>query len=235
MAKRKVASTNSPAGTLANVKEVSAQQPASQPFWVTYQKYLLYAVGAVIVIIVGYMVYKTAYIAPQQKEAVGAMWQAQIAFERDSFRQALENPGGGFDGFITLADKYSGTAAGNLAKYYAGISYLNLGDMDSAIQYLEDFSPAGEILPAMKYGALGDAYSEKGEYEKALKLYEKAADATENSTLAPIYLKKLGLLYEYQGNKAEANKAFTRIKEEYPNLSSNEWREIDKYIYRTKQ
>jgi tetratricopeptide (TPR) repeat protein len=160
------------------------------------------------------------------------MWQAELQFKRDSFRLALDNPGGGYDGFLALIDKYGGTDAGNLAKYYAGISYLQLGEFDNAIQYLEDFDAKGSVLPAMKFGALGDAYSEKKDFGKALELYEKAADATENAVVAPIYLKKLGMLNELQGNKDAARKAYERIKKDFPNQASTDWREIDKYIYR---
>ena len=226
MAKRKV----SPGVEEVTVQEVSAA-PA-QPIWEKYPNLLLYIVGAIGLAVGGWWLYKTMIVAPKQKEAVAAMWHAQQQFERDSFRLALENPGGGFDGFLTLADKFGGTPAGNSANYYAGICYLQLGDFDNAISFLEKFDGEGDLLPAMKYGALGDAYSEKGDYGKALDLYEKAANATNNSLLAGYYLKKLGLLNEYQGNKDAALKAYERLHRDFPNPSSQDWREVEKYIYR---
>jgi tetratricopeptide (TPR) repeat protein len=84
----------------------------------------------------------------------------------------------------------------------------------------------------MKYGALGDAYSEKGDYGKALDLYEKAVDATKNDLIAAHYLKKVGMLNEYQGNKDAAVKAYERLHRDYPNTSSQDWRDVEKYIYR---
>lgn len=225
MAKRKVAQT-------AELVEVQEVQTASAPFYERYQKQLLYALGAVIVVVAGWWLYKSLIVAPKQQEAVASMWQAQNMFERDSFRLALDGPGGGFDGFVALADKYSGTPAGNTANYYAGICYLQLGEFDNAISYLEKYDGEGNLLPAMKYGALGDAYSEKKDYAKALDMYEKASNATENDVLSSIYLKKLGMLYEYQGNKEEAVKAYERLRRDYPNQQSQEWREIEKYIYR---
>ncbi|MBV6441198.1 MAG: hypothetical protein DYG98_09080 [Haliscomenobacteraceae bacterium CHB4] len=226
MAKRKV----SPA-----VEEVTVQEVGSAPaqsFLEKYPNLLLYVVGAIGLAVGGWWLYKSMIVAPKQKEAVAAMWHAQQQFERDSFRLALENPGGGFDGFLALADKFSGTPAGNSANYYAGICYLQMGDFDNAIAYLEKFDGEGDLLPAMKYGALGDAWSEKGDYGKALDLYEKAADATKNSLLAGYYLKKLGMLNEYQGNKEAALKAYERLHRDFPNPSSQDWREVEKYIYR---
>ncbi len=225
MAKRKVAQNT-------DTIEVQEVQTVSAPFWEKYQKQLLYALGAVVVLIAGWWLYKTLIVAPKQQEAVASMWQAQNMFERDSFRLALDGPGGGFDGFVALADKYSGTPAGNLANYYAGVSYLHLGEFDNAIQYLEKYDAEGELLPAMKYGALGDAYSEKKDFSKALDLYKKAADATDNELLSSVYLKRLGLLYQHEGNKEEAVKVFERLRRDYPNQQSQDWREIEKYIYR---
>lgn len=225
MAKRKVAQNT-------DTIEVQEVQTVSAPFWEKYQKQLLYALGAVVVLIAGWWLYKTLIVAPKQQEAVASMWQAQNMFERDSFRLALDGPGGGFDGFVALADKYSGTPAGNLANYYAGVSYLHLGEFDNAIQYLEKYDAEGELLPAMKYGALGDAYSEKKDFSKALDLYKKASDATDNELLSSVYLKRLGLLYQHEGNKEEAVKVFERLRRDYPNQQSQDWREIEKYIYR---
>lgn len=225
MAKRKVAPT-------AETIEVQEVQQVSAPFWETYQKEILYALGAIAAVALGWWLYKSMVVAPKQQEAVASMWQAQNMFERDSFRLALDGPGGGFDGFVALADKYSGTPAGNTANYYAGVSYLQLGEFDNAIQYLDKYDAEGSLLPAMKYGALGDAYSEKKDYGKALDLYEKASTATDNEVLSAMYLKKLGLLNDYQGNKEAALKAYKRLQKDYPNQQSQDWREIEKYIYR---
>jgi len=226
MAKRKV----SPTAEELVVQEVSAA-PA-QPIWDKYPNLIPYILGAVVLAVGGWWLYKSMIVAPKQKEAVAAMWHAQQQFDRDSFKLALENPGGGFDGFISIADKFSGTPAGNSANYYAGICYLQMGDFDNAIKYLEDYSPEGDLLPAMKYGALGDCYSEKEDYGKALDFYGKATDATKNDLLATYYLKKLGMLNEHQGNKEAAVKAYERIRRDFPNQSSQDWREIEKYIYR---
>ena len=160
------------------------------------------------------------------------MWQAEQQFGRDSFQLALNDPGGGFDGFLALADKFSGTPAGNMAHYYAGVCYLQSGSFDEAISQMEDFSADGELLPALKYGVMGDCYAEKEDFGKALDLYEKAADATKNDLLGMYYLKKLGMLNEKQGNKDAALEAYERIRRDYANQNSGDWRDIEKYIYR---
>jgi len=229
MAKRKVAPE------LIEEVPVAQATPSSfslQSFLDNNQNLILYAIGAVALLFLGWWGYKKMIVEPKQKEAVVAMWQAEQMFERDSFKLALENPGAGFDGYQALADKYSGTPAGNTAAYCAGICYLQTGDYDNAIKYLDDCSPSSDLMAAMRNGGLGDAYSEKKDFSKALSYYEKAVNASDNDVLATYYLKKLGMLNEYQGNKEAAKKAYERIRADYPNQQSQDWRDIEKYIYR---
>ncbi|MCC7504490.1 MAG: tetratricopeptide repeat protein [Saprospiraceae bacterium] len=225
MAKRKVDQTEI-------IEEIQEVQAPSQPFWEKYQNYLVYAIGAIAVLAAAWWGYKSLVVAPKQQEAVTAMWQAQRQFESDSFNLALNNPGGGADGFLTIVDKYSGTPAGNLAKYYAGICYLNMGDFDNAQKYMEEFSPEGDLLPTLKKGLLGDIASEKKDFGKALDLYESASNTGNSDLLKAYYCKKLAMLNEFQGNKEAALKAYKRYKTEFPNQNSNEWQQVDKYIYR---
>ena len=145
---------------LIDITEVTGQ---AEDIFEKYQKEILIGVTALVVLVGGWLAYSNLFSKPKQKEAVEQMAQAQWQFERDSFSLALANPGGGFPGFADVVKKYSGTDAGNTALYYAGICCLNLGQYDAAISYLGDYSAKGTLMPAMKNGALGDAYAEKGE------------------------------------------------------------------------
>ncbi len=108
MAKRK----SDPAETV-EVQEVTTTSTPSVPFWEKNPKLVLYVVGGLAALVAGWLLYKNMIVGPKHQEALSAMWQAEQQFGRDSFQMALDNPGGGFDGFATLADKYSGTKAGN--------------------------------------------------------------------------------------------------------------------------
>ncbi len=185
---------------------------------------------AFLVIVGGYFAYQQFVKGPKEQNAREAMRFAQDQFSRDSFALALENPGGGNPGFLDIIDDYSGTKSANTCLFYAGISYLHLGNYDVAIDYLKDFSPSDDLLPIQKYSAIGDAYSELKDFDEAINYYKKATGAGENETLVTYNLKKLGLLYEKQGNLQEAKNAFEKIKSEYP--SSAESQSIQKYITR---
>lgn len=213
--------------TLVDIVEVRDQ---AQGFFEKNQR-LLFGLGiALIAIFGGIIIYKNFYQAPREAEAIDKMNLAQYQFERDSFAQALTNPGVGSSGFLEIIDSYGGTKAANLALYYAGVSYLNLGQFEAAADFLEDFSSDGEILPVMKHGALGDAYSELGRMDDAISSYKKAVNQSDNDVLTSYYLKKLGMLQEKQGNLEAAKDAYERIKADFPN--SPYASDIDKYLTR---
>lgn len=206
---------------------VEARESAQS--FVESNKNLLFGVlAAVILIAGGIFAYKQFYQLPREAEAGEQIFQAELQFERDSFQSALLNPGGGYLGFLDIIDSYGNTKVGNLANYYAGICYLNLGKFEAAESFLKDFDPAGRITPIMKWGALGDALSEQGKFELAADNYRKAANAGENEFLTPYYLKKLGLLHENQGEYQQALKAYQEIKSNF--AQSIDGRTIDKFI-----
>ena len=213
--------------TLVDLVEV---KDSASDFFEDNQVRILGILAGLALLIGGYIFYTQFVKAPKEAEAMEALTQAQNQFERDSFALALSNPGGGFSGFLDIIDSYGGTKAANTASYYAGISYLHLGQYDAAIDYLGDFSPNGTILDYTKFGAIGDAYSEKNDFSSAISNYQKAANAGSNEVLASYYLKKLGLLYEKQGQLSEAKAAFEKIRDNYP--SSQEGSDIEKYISR---
>lgn len=213
--------------TLVNIVEA---RDAAQDFFDQNKKWLMIGASAFAVLVGGWWAYKNFYVQPRQDEAVEQMFQAQLQFERDSFTLALTNPGGGYSGFLDIIDNYKGTPAANLANYYAGISYLNLGQFEAALDYLKSYKPGGEIGPVLKFGALGDAYSELGNFDSALKSYKDAVSAADNEAITPYYMKKLGLLYEKQGQHSDAKAIYERIKSEYPNSPIAV--DIEKYIIR---
>ena len=194
------------------------------------QKLISFAAIALIVLIGGYWGFKKIYMEPLQQEAQQNVFHAQRYFQTDSFKLAL-NGDGMNPGFLEIIDDYGATKVGNLAEYYAGVCYLNIGDYDNAIDYLSGFSTKEPLLKATAQGATGDAYLETGNSEKAIEWYKKAT-MLDNEVLTPVYLFKLGLLYEESGENDLALEAYNKIKDNYEN--SFEGRQIDKYITRVK-
>jgi len=193
------------------------------------QKPLSTTVFVIIGVIAIYLGYGKFYEEPLNEEAHAEMFMAEKYFETDSFSLAL-NGDGQYLGFIDLADDYSGTAAGNLASYYAGICFLNLGDNESAIDNLSNFSGDDEMISSIALGSIGDAYMNLGEIEEAISYYEKAANNSNNKFTAPIYLKRAALAHESNGNFSVALSHYETIKADY--FETQEAADIDKYITR---
>ncbi|HZV45417.1 MAG TPA: hypothetical protein VFF90_13115, partial [Saprospiraceae bacterium] len=183
--------------------DLSEAKLKATSFFEENQKIILGVLVGLVVVVGGWFAYSNLVKEPKEQKAMSQLWKAQMQFEQDSFVMALENPGGGYLGFLQIAKDYSGTKAGNLAKFYAGVSYLNLGNFDEALKFINDFHPAGALGPNMKHGVLGDVYSELNQMDKAIENYHKAA-ATENDLLTPYYLKKEALLLESQNQVAKA-------------------------------
>jgi tetratricopeptide (TPR) repeat protein len=209
--------------TTAGVFNSLDQTASKTEDWVAKnQKYIFGVVAAIAVVTVGYLMYQKFIVEPKEEDATEQMFFAQQNFQKavdgtasDSlFNLSLKGAEGKY-GFVDIADKYSGTAAANLANYYAGIAYLNTGKYTEAISSLEKFKSDDAVLSVLAIGAIGDAYSQKNEPKEALSFYVKASAMQVNEFTTPRYLLKAGQTSLALGNKTDALKYFTEIKEKY--------------------
>ena len=191
------------------------------------QKSLTIIVAAIIVIVGGYLGYNRLVMTPKENEAKSQMWMAEQYFERDSFKLAL-NGDGNYLGFLDIIDEYGITKCANLAYYYAGISYLHMGEYEIAIENLKQFESDDKMIAPIAFGAIGDAYLELNNTEDALIFYKKAVNTSENDFTTPIYLMKVAFVYKQSGEYDKALEAYKRVEKDYPNTS--EGRQISKYI-----
>ena len=191
------------------------------------QKTILVVVGAIIIIVLAIFGVKKFVVEPREAEAQTAIFPAEQLFENNDYATAL-NGDGNNAGFLDIIKDYGRTKSGNLARYYAGICYLNTGDFNNAIKYLGEFKGKDMLVKPLATGAMGDAYLELDNAAEAAKCYEKAAKESENSFTSPMYLMRAGLTYEMVENYQKALEMYKIIKAEYPN--SNEGFSIEKYI-----
>ncbi|MBO6217597.1 MAG: hypothetical protein J6N73_08115 [Prevotella sp.] len=215
----------------------------SEAFFLKYKKPIIAAIVALIVIIVGFMLVKQYVLEPRENEASTALAKGQELMNAQQFDKALKGDGATFGGFLKIASDYSGTDAGNLANLYAGLCYANQEkpDWKKALEYVEQFDTKGDqlISPASQM-ALGDIYANNDQLDKAVESFKKAADMADskaedklNYSIAPLALRKAGIILESQNKKAEANAIYKQIKEKYINSPIRQ--DIDKYIERTAE
>src|SRR6478752_6919884 len=99
----------------------------AKDFWSKYNRLIVSICGAIIILGGGYLTYKYLIQEPKEQKAKDAIFKAEDYFQKDSLKQAVQGDGQ-YPGFEREISQYGGTEAGNLAKYYAGASYLKLGD-----------------------------------------------------------------------------------------------------------
>jgi tetratricopeptide (TPR) repeat protein len=222
MAKKK----NTEGETIVDVQKVYSKTEQ----YVEDNSKVILIIGAIIVVLfAGYFAVTRLYMFPKNEEGMELLWKAEYWFEIDSLQKALDG-NESYYGFEHVANEYSSTQAGELAAYYSGIIYLQMGDYERAISYLEQADLSDHMLGAVSLGATGDAYVELGNLGKALGYFDKAISHSDNPLTAPVYLKKAALVHEDLGQSEEALENYQKIKEQYP--TSNEARNIESYIAR---
>lgn len=211
--------------------DVLAEQFSKTEEYINKNKKLLIGIGAAVALLIaGFFGYRY-YNQEQNLEGQTQMFQAIYYFEQDSLKLALNGDGNNL-GFVDIADEYSGTDAGNLANYYAGISYLKQGKYELATLYLKDFDSDDLLVQAKSYSLIGDAYMELKEFENAAEYYNKAANYKPNKYFTPQYLIKEALAYEKLNANDKAKNTYDKIINEYPN--SPEYSSALKYKARLK-
>lgn len=201
-----------------------------QGFWARFQKPVLIIVAVLVIGVGGWYGYNEYIVKPKEEKAADVVFKAQQYFAMDSSNLVL-NGDGQSKGVLFVMNNYGGTKAANLCKYYAGVSYLKLGDFNNAVKYLKDFSTNGKQIQLMAYGCLGDAYSELNKKEEAVESYKKAASAFEgDENNSSEYLFRAALLEETSGKTKEALELYKQIKEKFP--KTDKGFQADKYINR---
>lgn len=192
--------------------------------------YLILALFVVAALVFGY---RALIVAPRAEKAAALIAEAQNRFEQETpdYELALLGDDSGA-GFLEVIERYGSTPSGNLAKHYAGICYLRMGDLENAAAYLAKFSPVkglpGQIINAQNLGLQGDVAVEQQQYAKAVKFFRKAVSASDNNFTAPVYLYKQALTEQALGNDKQAAELFERILADYP--MSTEAREAEKLL-----
>lgn len=205
----------------------------SEAFFMKHGKTAIIAIVAILVVVAGFFLYKTFVSEPKETEASTQLAQAQKLFQAQQFDQALKV-------FQKVQSDYSSTNAGNLANLYIGLCYAHQEkpNWSKALENVQKYSTSNDqiISPASQM-ALGDIYANNNQNDKAVESFKKAADMANakgfegiNMSIAPLALRKAGIILESEGNKADALKLYEEIKTKYVNSPMSQ--DIDKYIER---
>ncbi len=121
-----------------NLEGIEQALTRSEQFIEDNQKLLTYLLGGIIVLLLIIIGGNRYYLKPLNEEAAADMFYAERFFEIDSFNLAL-NGYGTYPGFLNVIDDYGITKSAKISRYYAGVCYHQLGDHETAIEYLSKF------------------------------------------------------------------------------------------------
>lgn len=198
------------------------------------QNIILGALAAVLVLVIAFVGYNQYYIPSKNAEAQDLIFGAQEAFKAGKWNETLNGEVPNYVGVLSIANDYGSTKTGKLAHFYAGVSYINLGDFDKAINHLEQFEADDMLLAPYALGLLGDAYAEKGNMDKAIQYYKDAANHNDNVQSTPAFLLKAALALETQNKNKEALDLLNKLKKEYPSYNAPSM-ELETHIARLEQ
>ena len=224
------------ASTTAEVFNTLDEGASKTEQWVvSNQKYIFIVVGLAALIILGFLSFDKFVQQPKERTAMNDMYTAQMYFDQaitstnqDSLFNLSLNGDGVKYGMLDILDIYSGTNAGNLANYYAGMAYMNMKDYANAIEYLNEFDSDDDILGPISKGGIGDAFVQLEQLDDAFDYYVQASNLKVNNYTTPMYLQKAGIIGLKIGEFEKSLDYFNRIKSDFP--ESNEAKDIDVFI-----
>lgn len=199
----------------------------TEDFFERNNKKLLWVVACIVVVVVAVYAVRHFYSNPRRVTAAEELFVAQNRFDNSEFDLALNGDETTL-GFLDIIDQYGSTPSGNLARYYAAICQLNLGQYAEALDNLDHYKGRDLYTAAEAEMLRGDAEAELENYEAALKRYQKAAKIHANIVTTPMATYKAALILVDMGRSDEARTSLQAVRTKYPNspLSAD----IDKLI-----
>ena len=217
--------------TVEIFKELDQNVVQSERFIERNAKKIGVALVIVVLGVLAYFGYQHFVVFPQNEEATIAYLTAQKNLEEGKDDLALggksTNPG-----FKGMADNFSGTNAGKLSAYNAGLIEFRKGNYQKAYDLFSEFSSDNKILMALKFGAMGDCMVNLNKNEDALSLFDKAISASNDEFTSFYFTRKAGVLALGLKKQDVAKKYFLDIEEKYQDYDTGA---SDAYIEMVKQ
>jgi tetratricopeptide (TPR) repeat protein len=215
-----------------NPEEGAQKLTGTESFIEKYRKHIIYGGVGIVVVIISIIGYQKWVIEPEEKASQDEYWNAFYDFQNEDTTDAVLYGTETYLGMEDVASQYSGYSGGNIAAYCCAIVYMERGDFENALTYLEQCEFEDIMVGTLVVGLKGDCNVELGNFEEAAVLFEEAAAREENEFTSPLFLKKAGLVYEELGQNDKAAELYTKIDAEWP--LTPEGQDIQKYLVRAQ-
>ncbi len=148
--------------------------------------------------------YQTPLAAPGQQVPPGTKTYASVSERAKSAN----------DLFTQVAGKYGMTPSGKLARYFAGLTYIEEGQNQPAEDTLKAVASGwNKDLAALARLSLAQLYRQTGRDAQAIDLYNQIADKPAATVPAGVAQLQLAELYEGQNKPEQARKIYAQLKD----------------------
>ena len=120
--------------------------------------------------------------------------------------------------FLAVADKYGWTTDGKNARYFAGLTYLEMGQTASAESTLKDVASSwNSQVASLANQALADLYHQTGRDPQAIDIYNKLIAHPTDAVPSGMAQIELAELYTDEGKIDQAHKIYATLKDKDKN------------------
>lgn len=208
-----------------------AEATADTLSWAVVHRQKLIVGGIVVAAILAIGLGGWAWYEHQQQQASIALGRAFNTYnaplrpantppnsEMLTFTSAAERARVAHNEFQKIASDYSHSEPGRVARYFAALTALQMGDAAAGEKELTQVADGSDAdLSALAKMALAARYRSSGRTQDAVRLYKEVADhPTRTVSKAHAQLELAGL-YEAANQTADANKLYQEISKEDPN------------------
>ena len=149
-------------------------------------------------------VYQTRIATPGQPPLPGEKSYASISERAQAANQL----------FRAVADRYGSTKDGKNARYFAGLTYLDEGQNQSAETTLQQVAGGWDKdLASLAKFALADLYRQTARDPQAIELYNQLTNKPTDAVPAGLAQIQLAELYTAQGKTDLAHKIYAQLKD----------------------
>ena len=126
------------------------------------------------------------------------------------------------DEFQKVADKYGRTKSGHIAKYFVGLTDIDLNNNSDAERALKEVAGSGkDDIAALAKMALASVYRSTGRDKEAISLYKELADKPSNAVSKPAAQLQMAETYEAT-DPQNARIVYQQIQKESPQSAAAE-------------
>ncbi|MCS6966130.1 MAG: hypothetical protein NZ473_05125 [Candidatus Kapabacteria bacterium] len=186
--------------------------------WVQRNWRLLVGAGGVVILAAAALVYWNTMQQLRAEEAVTLVSRVYTYYDNGEYERALYGDttktvrGEPVRGLVDIVREYGATEPGKVAAFYAGSSYLLLGEVAKALPYFELAAKAEAPLVLVgAYAGIAACKEEEGKLAEAAQLYERAATIGAPIGMAERYRFFAAYCYELAGDKQKAVQLYRQL------------------------